>query len=65
MLYEVFIDTGFWFAYLVRRDSHHQSSVHLLSFTDAASASLVMRHGIPAIATYDRHFSLMGLPCLP
>ncbi|MGQ9780189.1 MAG: type II toxin-antitoxin system VapC family toxin [Bacillota bacterium] len=139
MPYEVFIDTGFWFAYLVRQDRHHQSSVrlmeelmaegtllatselvisetctllarrvgataslkfldllqlqvregftkiywvdwpiiehakkilqkyadHQLSFADAASASLVMTHGIPAIATYDRHFSLMGLPCLP
>lgn len=139
MPHEAFIDTGFWFAYLVRRDSHHQSCVklmeglmsegtllstselvvsetstlltrkvgvvaalqfldllqlqvtkgftkiywvdwsiieqsriilhkyadHQLSFADAASASLVIAHGIPAIATYDRHFSLMRLPCLP
>lgn len=38
---------------------------HQLSFTDAASAALVIAYGIPAIATYDRHFSLMRLPCLP
>jgi len=139
MPYETFIDTGFWFAYLVRRDSHHLNSVrvmeelmsvgtllstselvisetytllmrkvgttaslkfldlfelqvsegfskiyfvdlpimvqsckilykyadHQLSYTDATSAALVLEHRIPAVATYDRHFQIMGLPCLP
>lgn len=139
MLYEVFVDTGFWFAYLVRKDNHHQTSVelmeefmssgtllstselvisetytllmkrlgtgaslrflelinlqvkkgftkiywvdylimkesrnllqkyadHTLSFTDAASAILVLKFRLPAIATYDRHFKIMGLPCKP
>ncbi|MGE5604457.1 MAG: type II toxin-antitoxin system VapC family toxin [Bacteroidota bacterium] len=139
MSYEVFIDTGFWFAYLVRQDNHHQNSVklmeelmsegsllstselvisetytllmrevgaaaalkfmellqlqieegftkiywinwpvmeesrrilqkyidHQLSFADAASAALVIKYGIPAIATYDHHFQMMRLPCLP
>ena len=139
MPYEVFLDTGFWFAYLVRQDNHHQSSVklmeelmsggtllstselvisetytllmrrvgamaalkfiellqlqvtegftkiywvdwqiieesrsilqkyvdHQLSFTDATSAAMVINHRIPAIATYDQHFQMMRLPCLP
>jgi predicted nucleic acid-binding protein len=139
MHYEVFLDTGFWFAYLVRQDTYHQSSVklmgelisegtlfsaselvisetytllmrkvgapaalkfmellrlqvnegftkiywvdwliieesrkilqkfvdHQLSFTDASSAAVVIKHNIPAIATYDRHFQIMRLPCLP
>lgn len=139
MLYEVFLDTGFWFAYLVRGDSHHQSSVelmdklmsegallstselvisetytllmrklgteaalrfvellqlqvkegftkiywvdwviieqsriilqkyidHQLSFTDATSGAFVIKYRIPGIATYDRHFQIMGLSCLP
>lgn len=30
MPYEAFLDTGVWFAYLVRKDSHHQSSVQLM-----------------------------------
>lgn len=139
MLYEIFLDTGFWFAYLVRHDNHHQRSVklmeklmsegallstselviaetytlimrklgagaalkfmdllqlqvakgftkiywvdwlimeesrkilrkyadHQLSFTDATSAAVLIKHNIPAIATYDRHFQMMRLPCLP
>jgi len=139
MPYEVFVDTGFWFAYLVRKDTHHLSSVktmkklmsegtllstselviaetytllmrkvgataalkfldllelqvsegftkiyfvdwpvmsqsrgilqkyadHPISFTDATSATLVVKHCIPAIATYDRHFQMVGLSCLP
>ena len=139
MLYEAFVDTGFWFAYLVRKDNYHHSSVelmeefmssgtllstselvisetytllmrrlgtgpslrflelielqvkkgftkiywvdylimkdfqsllqkyadHPLSFTDATSAILVLKNRLPAIATYDRHFKIMGLPCKP
>jgi predicted nucleic acid-binding protein len=139
MPHETFLDTCFWFAYLVRKDKNHPDSIilmdalmsegallstsdlvvsetytlllrklgtsaallflellqqqvregftkiywtdwqtlqsaqiilkkyadHSLSFTDAATATLVNRHRLPAIATYDRHFRLMNLPCLP
>lgn len=138
MPHEAFVDTGFWFAYLVRNDSCHHTGAalmeelmaegtllstsdlvlsetytllmrkvgtaaalqfldlialqvkekfteiyyvdwpvlvqsrnllskyadHQLSFTDAASAALVRAHSIPAIATFDRHFQILGLPCL-
>jgi predicted nucleic acid-binding protein len=139
MNYEVFLDTGFWFAYQVRQDTYHQSSIKLmgelisegallstselvisetytllarkvdalaalrfmkilgvqvregftkiywvdwpiiedsqkilqkyvdqqLSFTDASSAAILIKHNVPAIATFDRHFQIMRLPCLP
>lgn len=139
MPHETFLDTCFWFAYLVRKDKNHQGSVrlmetlmtegtllstselivsetytllmrklgtsaallflgllqqqvregftkiywtdwqtlqsahsilkkyadHSLSFTDAATAALINRRRLPAIATYDRHFRLMNFPCLP
>jgi predicted nucleic acid-binding protein len=135
---EVFADTGFWFAFLARKDKYHESSVkvmeelmatgtllstsemvvsetytllmrkigtgaslkfidllqeqiaqgftklywadwtvmehaycilhkyadHQLTYTDATSAALMIKYRIPAIATYDRHFRLMGFTCL-
>lgn len=137
--HEIFIDTGFWFAYLVRKDGHHRSSTGLMeelmeegtllscsdlviaetytllmrkvgvaaslefldlvqlqaekgftrlyfsdwplmiqsrrllkkyadqqiSFTDAASAALMIEHRIPAIASFNRHFGIMGFTTLP
>jgi len=38
---------------------------HPVTLTDAASASIVKREGIPVVATFDRHFKLMGLACIP
>ncbi|MCL6447348.1 MAG: PIN domain-containing protein [Armatimonadetes bacterium] len=40
-------------------------SDHQITFTDATSAAILKNTGIPAMATFDRHFRLLGIPCIP
>lgn len=38
---------------------------HQISFTDCISYCLMKSHHIPTIFTFDAHFSLMGVKCVP
>jgi len=136
---KIFIDTGVWFSFLVRRDQYHDKSVEImeklqykgallvtsdfvlsetytllmrklgtqaalkflelikaqveakfteitwidqvvldqsynllqkfsdqpLSLTDATSAIIVRQNKFSFIATYDRHFKMLKIPCIP
>ncbi|GAB6275206.1 MAG: hypothetical protein STSR0004_20710 [Peptococcaceae bacterium] len=40
-------------------------SDHSITLTDATSAAILKLKGISYIATFDQHFRIMALPCIP
>lgn len=69
---ETQVEAGFtgirWADWAVIKEAHRildKYRDHSISLADAVSASIVKLLGIPVIATFDRHFKIMGLTCVP